>query len=63
MPDRDFLDELVGKRAARNPDTPAMVESYHDRRLKDDLEFREEFERHRQEIVAGQDRPRRGDRG
>lgn len=43
MPDRDFLDELVGERTARNPDFPAMVESFHDRRLarrlKDDPEF------------------------
>ena len=58
---RDCLDE----RAARNPDFPAMVESYHDRRLarrlKEDPEFREEFERQQQEIAAGQDR-RRSDR-
>ena len=43
MPDRDFLDELVGERTARNPDFPAMVESFHDRRyarrLKGDPEF------------------------
>jgi hypothetical protein len=43
MPDRDFLDELIGERTARNPDFPAMVESFHDRRpagrLKDDPEF------------------------
>jgi hypothetical protein len=43
MADRDFLDELVDERTARNPDFPAMVESCHDRRLarrlKDDPEF------------------------
>lgn len=33
MPDRDFLDELIDERIARNPNFPAMVESYHDRRL------------------------------
>jgi hypothetical protein len=43
MPDRDFLDEVVDERTARNPDFPAMVESFHDRRvarqLTDDPEF------------------------
>lgn len=67
MADRDFLDELVDERATRNPDFPRMVESYHDRRLarrlKDDPVFREEFERQRQEIAAGLDRSRRGNRG
>jgi hypothetical protein len=65
VPEREFLDELIDERATRNPDFPRMVESYHDRRLarrlKDDHVFRAEFERQRQEIAAGQDRPRRGD--
>lgn len=33
MTDRDFLDELVDERTARNPDFPAMVEAA-DRRRK-----------------------------
>jgi len=49
MPDRDFLDELVDERTARNSDFPTMVASYHDRRLarrlEADPEFRAEFER------------------
>jgi hypothetical protein len=51
VPDRDLLDELVGEQTARNPDFPTVVESYHDRRLarrlKEDPEFRAEFERQR----------------
>lgn len=43
MPDRDFLDELVDQRAARDPGFPAMIEPFHDRRLarrlKDDPEL------------------------
>ncbi len=54
MPDRDFLDELVSDRTARNPDFPRKVESYHDRRLarrlEEDSEFRAEFERQRAAI-------------
>ena len=67
MPDREFLDELIDERTARNPDFPRMVESYYDRRLarrlEEDSEFRTEFERQRQEIAAGRDRPWSGDRG
>lgn len=67
VPEREFLDELIDERATRNLDFPRMVESYHDRRLarrlEDDPVFREEFERQRQEIAAGLDRSRRGNRG
>jgi hypothetical protein len=65
VPEGEFLDELIDERATRNPDFPRMVESYYDRRLarrlKEDSVFRMEFERQRQKIAAGQDRPRRGD--
>jgi Helix-turn-helix len=32
MPDRDFLDEVVDERSARNPEFPAMVEAAERRR-------------------------------
>lgn len=55
VPDRDFLDELIDERIARNPNFPAMVESHHDRRLarrlEEDPDFRAEFERQRREIA------------
>lgn len=32
MPDRDFLDELIDERTARNPEFPALVEAAERRR-------------------------------
>jgi len=55
--DRDILDE----QAARNPDFGTMAESYHDRRLarrlREDPEFKAEFERQRRMLANHADSP------
>ncbi len=57
MPERDFLDKMIDKRTARNPDFPRLLDAAHRRRelLRALAEEREQQNRSQTAIAAAMD--------